>query len=92
VTVNGKKATTDEARACLYRGLARHGFERNYELADHGRVTRANLEHDMLGLRLNRQQPVASHSRRISVGAGKADETANNANPIETSVGKPKTA
>ncbi len=72
LTVTGKKASSEEGRTYLHRGIAERGFERRYQLADHVRVTGANLEHGMLSLSLVREVPEALKPRKIAITVGGA--------------------
>jgi molecular chaperone IbpA len=85
LTVTGKKASSEEGRNFLHRGIAERGFERRYQLADHVRVTGANLEHGMLSLSLVREVPEALKPRKIAiqVGSASASASANDAPLIE---------
>ncbi|OYU78568.1 MAG: heat-shock protein [Alphaproteobacteria bacterium PA3] len=83
LTVTGKKATSEEGRNFLHRGIAERGFERRYQLADHVRVTGANLEHGMLSLALVREVPEALKPRKIAINVGSASASANDAPLIE---------
>lgn len=65
--VTGRK-TDDEGRKYLHHGLARRGFERRFQLADHIKVTGANLEHGLLHVDLAREIPEAMKPRRIEIG------------------------
>ena len=92
LTVTGKKATPDDGRTFLHRGIAERGFERRYQLADHVRVTGANLEHGMLTLSLVRQVPEALKARKIAISVGSPAATANDATLIEGETTKVKAA
>lgn len=83
LTVVGKKVASDEARSYLHRGIAERGFERRYQLADHVRVTGANLEHGLLTLTLVREVPEALKPRKIAIHVGKAEASANDTTLIE---------
>jgi len=52
-------------------------------LADHVRVTGANLEHGMLSLSLVREVPEALKPRKIAINVGAASSSANDAPLIE---------
>jgi molecular chaperone IbpA len=83
LTVVGKKVASDEARTYLHRGIAERGFERRYQLADHVRVTGANLEHGLLTLTLVREVPEALKPRKIAINVGRPAASANDATLIE---------
>jgi molecular chaperone IbpA len=92
LTVTGKKVAADEDRTFLHRGIAERGFERRYQLADHVRVTGANLEHGMLTLALVREVPEALKPRKIAISVGRAEATANDTTLIEGVPKKTKAA
>jgi molecular chaperone IbpA len=92
LTVTGKKAATDDGRTYLHRGIAERGFERRYQLADHVRVTGANLEHGMLTLSLVREVPEALKPRKIAIQVGTATTSANDPDLIEGAATKTKAA
>jgi molecular chaperone IbpA len=92
LTVTGKKVIADDARTFLHRGIAERGFERRYQLADHVRVTGANLEHGMLTLSLVREVPEALKPRKISISVGSPQASANDTTLIEAASGITKAA
>jgi molecular chaperone IbpA len=88
LTVTGKKDAGDDGRNFIHRGIAERGFERRYQLADHIRVTGANLEHGMLSLSLVREVPEALKPRTIAINVGPATASANDVDLIESKPGK----
>jgi molecular chaperone IbpA len=92
LTVTGKKTAADEGRTYLHRGIAERGFERRYQLADHVRVTGANLEHGMLSLELVREVPEALKPRKIAINVGRSTASANDVDLIEGKSGNTKAA
>jgi len=85
VTIAGRKAPAQEAeaeRVFLYRGIAQRSFERRFSLADHIRVTGAQLENGQLHVDLEREVPEALKPRRINIavqGGQKAIESRKSA-------------
>ncbi len=67
LSVTARKASDDETRSFLHRGIATRAFERRFALADHVRVTGANHEHGMLHIDLVRETPEALKPRRIEI-------------------------
>lgn len=67
--VEGRKKET-EAGAFLYRGIAGRSFKRQFQLADHVRVTSAQLKNGLLVIDLVREVPEAMKPRRIEIKAG----------------------
>ena len=70
LTVTAKKRETneDKGKSFLYRGIAERGFERRFQLADHMKVTGANLENGLLHIELVREIPEALKPRTIAIG------------------------
>jgi len=73
--VTAKKATEDEDRTYLHRGIATRAFERRFALADHVRVTGASHVDGMLHIDLMREVPEALKPRRIEIANGDTFET-----------------
>lgn len=71
LTVTGRKAEKDKekepASTYLHRGIAHRGFTRRFSLADHVRVTGANLADGLLTIDLVREIPEAMKPRRIEI-------------------------
>ncbi len=65
--VAGRKATQDEGRTYLYRGIAGRDFERRFELADYVVVKSADYAHGVLSIDLAREVPEALKPRRIEI-------------------------
>jgi molecular chaperone IbpA len=64
------KAKEDEAGAqYLHRGIARRAFERRFQLADHIKVTAANLVNGLLSIDLVREVPEQLKPRKIAISA-----------------------
>ncbi|MFM2480757.1 Hsp20 family protein [Celerinatantimonas sp. YJH-8] len=62
---------TKDSRKFLYQGIAERGFERKYQLADHVKVTSANLENGLLHIDLVREIPEALKPKKITINSGK---------------------
>ena len=67
VIVSAKKATEDEDRTYLHRGIATRAFERKFTLADHVRIDGASHADGMLHIDLVREIPEALKPRRIEI-------------------------
>lgn len=67
--VQGKlKAETEERqRHYLHRGIAGRAFERRFQLADHIRVTSADMANGLLHVELVREVPEAMKPRTIKI-------------------------
>ena len=69
VTGRSKK---EEVSQYLHQGLARRAFERRFQLADHIKVTGANLEDGLLHVDLVREIPEAMKPRKVAIASGTA--------------------
>ena len=67
LTVTGKKDPEDSHRVFLHRGLAERSFERRFQLADHIRVTEADLANGLLSIGLTLEVPEALKPKQISI-------------------------
>ena len=78
LTVTGRKQ--DEARSAesemLHVGIANRGFERRFELADHVRVSGADLADGLLVIDLVREVPEAMKPKKIAINGAGATLTA----------------
>ena len=77
LSVRGSKETADKGESkleVLHQGIAARAFERRFQLADHVKVTAANLENGLLHIDLVREVPEAQKPRTIPIGiaGGKA--------------------
>lgn len=70
LTVGGKKITEEGKRNFLHRGIAARNFERRFQLADHVRVTDAQLVNGLLHIELVREIPEAMRPRKIAISNG----------------------
>ncbi len=68
LTVTGRKDADDAERTYVHRGIAGRGFERRFQLADHVRVTQADLKNGLLVIELQREIPEALKPRTIAIG------------------------
>jgi len=77
LTVTGKAKEEAKQGEFLYRGIARRAFERRFQLADHLKVTAANLSNGLLVVDLVREVPEQLKPRKIdiSVAPGAAPRT-----------------
>ncbi|WGL17378.1 Hsp20 family protein [Microbulbifer bruguierae] len=71
LTVSGKKVADDNQRNFLHRGIAARNFERRFQLADHVRVTDAQLVNGLLHIELVREIPEAMKPRKIEISSEK---------------------
>lgn len=70
LTVSGRKAAEEGEHRYLHRGIARRGFVQKFQLADHVKVTGADLADGMLTIDLEREVPEAMRPRTIEIGTG----------------------
>ena len=68
--VTGKAQKDEEKKngGYLHRGIARRTFERRFSLADHMKVTSANIDNGMLHVDLVHEVPEAAKPRTIKIG------------------------
>ena len=69
LTIQGNQtpqAENDDAEY-LHRGIAERGFERRFQLADHVRVSSADLRNGLLVVKLVREIPDALKPQRIAI-------------------------
>ncbi len=66
LTVTGKRQETP-AEGYLHRGIAARPFEHRFELADHVRVSSAELRNGLLSIDLVREIPEALKPRKIDI-------------------------
>ena len=67
LTVVGRKGKKEET-TYLHRGIATRDFEHKFQLADHVKVTDANLENGLLVIDLVREVPEALKPRKVNIG------------------------
>ncbi|MBF9196518.1 Hsp20 family protein [Microvirga terrestris] len=67
--VIGQKKCSDEGKQYLHRGIATRAFKQIFNLADHVKVTGANLENGLLTVELKREVPEALKPRRIEINS-----------------------
>jgi len=65
--VEGRKKEGDAGHSYLYHGIAGRSFKRQFQLADHVRVTGAHLHNGLLVIELLRELPEAMKPRRIEI-------------------------
>jgi molecular chaperone IbpA len=61
----------------LHRGIAERDFEHRFRVADHVKVTGANLDRGLLQIDLVREIPEALKARRIEIGGGGVNSSVN---------------
>ena len=68
--VAGHKHPDPDGVQVLHRGIATRAFKQTFNLADHVKVTGANLENGLLVIELKREVPEALKPRRIEIASG----------------------
>jgi len=68
--VSGQKNPEHEGVEVLHRGIATRAFKQSFNLADHVKVTSANLDNGLLTIELKREVPEALKPRRIEIASG----------------------
>lgn len=68
--ISGEKDAKDASSTYLHRGIGQRSFSRRFHLADHIKVTGAQLESGMLHIDLFREVPEALQPRKIAIGGG----------------------
>lgn len=76
LTVTGKKDADEANRTFLHRGLAERSFERRFQLADHIRVTEADLANGLLSIGLKLEVPEAKKAKQIAIKTSEASAPA----------------
>jgi len=67
LTVTGLKASEQQDRQILHRGLASRNFKQVFKLADYVKVSNASLENGLLSIELVREIPEQLKPRRIAI-------------------------
>jgi molecular chaperone IbpA len=75
LVINAKAKKDVDSGQYLYRGIAGRAFERRFQLADHIKVTGANLENGLLHIDLVREIPEAMKPRTIRIESASAPRT-----------------
>jgi molecular chaperone IbpA len=85
--ISGQKQSSDDSVQVLHRGIANRAFKQSFNLADHVKITGANLDNGLLTIELKREVPEALKPRRIEIASGgpKAVGQDNNVQQIEQS-------
>jgi len=70
ITAHKREVEEEKRPAYLHRGIAERGFERRFQLADHVRVTGADLVNGLLHVDLVREVPEQLKPRTIAINDG----------------------
>ena len=71
LTISGEQTpkAENDAAEYLHRGIAERGFERRFQLADHVRVSGADLSNGLLVISLVREVPEALRPQKIAINS-----------------------
>ncbi|MBF0246895.1 MAG: Hsp20 family protein [Alphaproteobacteria bacterium] len=72
LTVSGRIDKPAEDVKYLHRGIANRTFERRFELADHIKVSGAEMHNGLLHIELTREVPEALKPRKIAIAGADA--------------------
>jgi molecular chaperone IbpA len=72
LVVVGQKGDEPAGRQMLHQGLAFRSFRQTFKLADHMKITAANLDNGLLTIDIVREIPEELKPRRISIGTSDA--------------------
>jgi molecular chaperone IbpA len=70
LTVKGQLQDQENGVEYLHRGIAQRAFEHRFQLADHVKVTTAQLSNGLLQVELERVVPEELKPRKIEIGGG----------------------
>lgn len=71
LAIKGQKHPDENTRNYLHQGIAARNFERKFQLADHIKITGAQLENGLLHIDLARDIPEAMKPKTIPINEGK---------------------
>lgn len=88
--VTGQKQSEPEQGQAqtLHRGIATRAFKQTFNLADHVKVTSANLENGLLVIELQREIPESLKPRRIEISAAPAGRPVGKSKPQQIASAK----
>lgn len=72
LVIKGRQQNEDDGATYLHRGIAGRAFDRRFQLADHIKVTGADLRDGLLHVDLVREVPEAMKPRTIAITTAKA--------------------
>ena len=82
LVIEGRAKSRDDDVDFLHQGIANRAFKRSFELADHVKVTGANLENGLLTVDLERELPEALKPRKIEIAKGSPSSLVNKAKKL----------
>jgi len=92
ITVSGRKEERNDGVEYLYHGIASRAFERTFRLADHMKVTGAELKDGLLRIELVREIPEEQKPRMIQINASGRQKTIEHSSNDNNNKDKKKSA
>jgi molecular chaperone IbpA len=80
--IGGQKKDANGAERYLHRGIAARSFKRQFQLAEHVKVSGAALENGLLHVDLVREIPEEMKPRRIDIKSGSSDSLIDKAKRV----------
>lgn len=74
LTITGKHKEQEQERHFLHHGIAARNFEHRFQLADHVKVTEANLVNGLLNIELIREIPEAMKPHTIAINTSSEEK------------------
>lgn len=75
LTITGQQSEQQEKRQYLHHGIAARNFEHRFQLAEHVKVTHANLVNGLLNIKLVREIPEAMKAHTIAINTSTDSNT-----------------
>lgn len=72
LTVEGQKDTDEAEHKYLHQGIAARNFKHRFQLAEHVKVTHAELRNGLLNIALVREIPEAMKPKKIQISTGQS--------------------
>ena len=77
--ITGEKSGVESDHSYLHRGIAGRNFQLKFNLAEHIKISGANLENGVLAIDLERELPESLKPRNIKIGSGSVKSLASKA-------------
>ncbi|MFO0998175.1 MAG: Hsp20 family protein [Alphaproteobacteria bacterium] len=82
LVISGQKKDANGSERYLHRGIAARSFKRQFQLAEHVKVTGAAIENGLLHVDLVREIPEEMKPRRIEIKSGMSDSLLDKAKRV----------
>ncbi|MGI1677516.1 MAG: Hsp20 family protein [Cellvibrionaceae bacterium] len=86
LVVRGKKEPEQAEKKYLHQGIAARNFERQFQLADHVRVTDARCENGLLHIELVRELPEVMKPRKVQIQSSLAAKASVSSTPEKSAL------